>query len=462
MLSDDLRKALEIADKKRAEARRLRLAQGLPVDQHQDPASVARLQNNISRIHPSQTEPEQPTLAELTETINALPAHLGWHNVALTELVRRNAEPKPAEPVVQQLPIPLETSEPTPDVPKPYPETVKVYPSIAAAILRKESSAPARIYFLLRTIDTNGRGCLSLDLIQDELTTSKKPLRIAKAKTSDKNAWRNLRGLLRRGDGIFWTRDEENNCLWLHSAARIALAMGCKQIHGEPIAVPVSAFVEGIQQVRAYLYASFHAGREKINKQGRGVDRPISQASLLTVTAVSGRTQTRYNEVAKLKVRKNYAIGGHSDDDALKERLCEKWGNAFTFKDYKGRHGRRGSSYVASRLPNSYHTSLLHVARGRHSKINDILQDIDLVTNVGEEGAEAEVSASSLLTQRGNGSGQDNRELFYQDSKRASKASSHERDIDHFFISHVRSRRKQCGFWYEIPALDELATEFSK
>ena len=448
MASPELLQALKLAEQKRVEARRLRVERGLPVDQHLDPAKRKALQANIARLQKGREPASQPTLAEMASQLNQLPAHLGWHNVALAKLIRQATNE--ATPIVEQPLLFPEILVAKPDE-KQLATNVKVYPSIALAILRQEHSAAARIYYLLRAIDVEGRGWLRIDKVRQQLTSLKSNLRIAKKKTGENSAWRNLRGLLHRGEGIFWTRDNQDR-LWLHGAARIAATLECPQLYGEPVAIPLKAFVDGIQQVRSYLYASFHAGREKTTSRGRGVERPISQRCLQEVSRLSARTQTRYNKTARLKVRKNYTLGGRSDNEMLQERLYQNMGNAFTFKDVKGRHGRRGASYIASRLPNSYHTPLVHEPRGRHSKINDTLQEIDLVTNVGEEGAEMEISASSLLTQRGNGSEPDYPELFYQDSKRASKASMREQDVDHFFVSHVRSGRKRCGFWYELPA----------
>ena len=454
MISEALLNAQKLLHQKRAEARRLRVEQGRPVDLHKDPAKQKTLQSNIQNLL-QQEDVKPPTLAEIVEKQAAQPSGaLGWHNPAITQLIR-NRMAAANEPInVEQAVLPWPTQmveENEKAQPTQSPKTVKIYPSLATAILRQEQSAAARLYYLCRAIDTHGRGCLHIDEIKKKLTLEESEFRIGKKKTDAKHVWRNVRGLLNRGEGIFWTRDYQDR-IWLYGAGRIALNLECDALYGEPTAVPLNILREGIQQFRAYLYASFHCGREKQNKQGRGVDRPISQISLQEVMAVSGRTQTRYNRVAKIRVRTNYTFCGRDRDDQLKEQLYVKAGNAFSFKDYKGRHGERGATYVASRLPNSYHTSLMHMARGRHSKINDYLSEIDLVTNVGEEGAEAEVSASSLLTPQGNGRDIDDRELFYQDPKKAGRAADQERDIDHFFISIVRSRKRQCSFWYQLPA----------
>ncbi len=441
MTPEELERAHKLLLHKREASRRLRLERGLPVDQHLDPVKHKAFREQYARRQAKTL----PTLAEMVEAAAQLPAHLGWHSTPVAELVRRKqlADKATAEEAEQPPLFPEEepivpSIDPVGEI-DPKTATVKVYPTIALAILRREHSAAGRVYFLLR----------------ERLTAKPSKFRIViHRRTSKQNAWRNLRGLLKRGEGIFWTRDEKHHRLWLHGAHRIALALGCEKLADEPVLLPVKGFLQGIQKVRAYLLASFHTGREKLNKHGRHVDRPISQAQLEALSAVSDRSQRRYHKAARVKVRKNYTLGTVCEADELKERLYDKWGNAFAFKDVKGRHGRAGNCYLASRLPNSYQTSLAQCARGRQQKINAYLDGIDLVPNVGEEGAEAAVSASSLLTQRGNGSGRDSVKLFFHNAKLAGRASGREREVDHFFASHVRSRLKRCSFWYELPAED--------
>ncbi len=449
----------KLTEQKRAEARQVRLARGLPVDQHLDPVKHQAFREQYARRQAQ----KPPTLAEMVEAAAQLPAHLGWHSTPVAELVRKKqlADAAAAEAAEQPPLFPeKEPAAPTPPTDpvgeiNPKTATVKVYPSIALAILRREHSAAGRIYFLLRALDPHGRGWLSVKYVRKKMCAKRSGFRIAKRGVSEDNAWRNLRGLLKRGDGLFWSHDPKQGRLWLHGMQRIALALNCSRLTDEPVLLPVKGFLQGIQKVRAYLLASFHTGREKLNKHGRHVDQPISQARLQALSAVSDRSQRRYHKVARVKVRKNFTLGTVCEADELKERLYDKWGNAFAFKDVKGRHGRAGNRYLASRLPNSYQTSLAQCARGRQQKINAYLDGIDLVPNVGEQGAEASVSASSLLTQRGNGSGRDSVKLFFHNAKLAGRASRREREVDHFFASHVRSRVKRCGFWYELPAEEE-------
>ena len=78
-------------------------------------------------------------------------------------------------------------------------ETVKVYPDIALGMLRQGETATGRIWLLLRHLDQEGRGWLRIDIIKHHLTHKTSKHRVC--------GWRQLRKLLNRGEGVFWTRD---------------------------------------------------------------------------------------------------------------------------------------------------------------------------------------------------------------------------------------------------------------
>ena len=115
----------QLIDQKRAEARRLCLERGLPVDLHQDPEKRKELQRNIQRL--IQPEPTQPNLAEISEKIEDLPDHLGWHNETITRQIRaRSAKPGTKGSSQPLLSVPL-FDEPEPEA-KAEPQTIKIYP----------------------------------------------------------------------------------------------------------------------------------------------------------------------------------------------------------------------------------------------------------------------------------------------------------------------------------------------
>ena len=384
-LSPALQAAQELLYKKRAEARAERLRRGLPVDLHHQEAAESASTN----------QPESLTAAVLKN----LPTHLGWGSEPSTQAIRaalaRRENRKPDVPHSKQgHKQPASTAEaaaeptqhrqqPTADL---LHETIKVYPALATAMLREGYAPQARVYHLLRHLDDEGQGWLSLDFVREQLTAKESALRIANKKTIPTNAWRNLRGILNGGEGVFWNRDNQER-LWLRSAGKIAVSLNCGRLSGYPVALPVSKLLGRIKQVKAHLYATFHTGRERDETKKGPAHRPISQATLRELTGIPETTQRRYNKIANVRVYKHYATGRKYDRDQLKEALYERWGNAFKFTDYKGKQGSAGASYIAQRLPNSYTTKTLQTSKGRQEKIN---RHIDLVTHVGEEGAQVE------------------------------------------------------------------------
>ncbi len=184
----------KLTEQKRAKARQARLDRGLPVDQHLDPIKHQAFREQYARRQAQ----KPPTLAEMVEAAAQLPAHLGWHSTPVAELVRKKqlADAAAAEAAEQPFIFP----EKEPVVPSidlvgeidPQTATVKVYPAIALAILRREHSAAGRIYFLLRALDPHGRGWLSVKYIRKKMCAERSGFRIAKRGVSEDNAWRNL------------------------------------------------------------------------------------------------------------------------------------------------------------------------------------------------------------------------------------------------------------------------------
>ena len=105
------------------------------------------------------------------------------------------------------------------------------------------------MYLLLRHLDKSGRGWLQIEDIRERLTRKDSPLKVM--------GWRRLRMLLHQGFGVFWERDRQGR-LWLRSALRIALELGCHRLKGKRVELPVEALLGGIGTVRAHFYASFH------------------------------------------------------------------------------------------------------------------------------------------------------------------------------------------------------------
>ncbi|MCZ7669437.1 MAG: hypothetical protein M5U34_20785 [Chloroflexi bacterium] len=100
-----------------------------------------------------------------------------------------------------------------------------MYPSLAQGIIREGQAAAGRVWLLLRYLDENGRGWVTEFEAQMHLTTKTSPTRIF-----GKRQWRNI---IKKGDGIFWQR--ENGRLWLNSVGKTAAALGVWQLNGQPV-----------------------------------------------------------------------------------------------------------------------------------------------------------------------------------------------------------------------------------
>lgn len=239
-------------------------------------------------------------------------------------------------------------------------------------MLKTGLAAPGRIWLLLRYLDQDGRGWLAVDQVRQQLGHKESALRVC--------GWRQLRNLLRQGQGIFWQRDKSR--IWLKSAARVAIALEVDRLRGRPVNVPLKALLEGIGQVRAHFYATFHSGRSfqssRPGKKEDGPDKPISRATLRTISHVPARTQRLYEQRAGVEVRSNMAIGERLTEKHLQERAWRHGRATFSFTDSKGTHGPAGGRYVAWRLPNSYLGPHALSPKGRMKKIN---HQLDLVNS---------------------------------------------------------------------------------
>lgn len=245
--------------------------------------------------------------------------------------------------------------------PEPIPDShIRLYPDIVLGMLRHELEAAGRIWLLLRHIDRAGQGWVDIDEARRHLATKGSRLCVC--------GWRQLRNLLRQGQGVFWERDSKR--IWLRGTVRVAASLGVERLSGRPVALPVEALCGGIGDVRAHFYTSFHSGRAD------GEAMPIARATLATVTSVPPRTQRAYEQRAGASARENYAIGEEKTEDTQQERAWRHGRATFVLKDRQGFHGEKGLEYVAWQLPNSYTGPHEQRPRGRQRHLNRKLADL--------------------------------------------------------------------------------------
>ena len=334
------------------------------------------------------------------EIIAQLPDHLGWGSDRLTAVLRQRqlrlgaAEAadeastwrpgsttrlaEQAAPAVEKDPPPLRPFDPE--------GTVKLYPDIALGMLQRKQATVGRLWLLLRHLDQAGRGWIRIANIRSLLTQENSPYRLC--------GKRQLRKLLRRGEGLFWQQREGR--VWLRSAAKVAAGLGVARLSGRPVALPVTVLLSGVGEVRAHFYASYHSGRRH--------DNPISRASQEERTGVPARTQRRYGRVAGLQTQANIAVGPTYKKEVLQEAAWQRGRAVFEFIDVQGQQGEPNGRYVAWHLPNSYRGPHQPAAPGRQRKINRQLKD--------------------LVNQRaqGNGGTETVERLFYADGAEAGQA----------------------------------------
>ncbi|MCP5096100.1 MAG: hypothetical protein GY943_11140 [Chloroflexi bacterium] len=355
----------------------------------------------------------------------ALPAHLGWGSAPLTAVLRNaNDSHSPgstnhAEEALRARDIRSETViSPSQThatwTPNPH-DTIKVFPDIARGMLRNEQTAAGRIWLLLRYLDREGKGWLRIASCKKALATKITPIRIC--------GWRQLRNLLRQGEGILWTRDKTR--IWLKSAANVAAALEVERLTGKPVSVPVHVFTGSIGHVRSHLYAAFHSGRSRDDQR-----QPIARETLTELTGVGRCTQLTYESHTGLAVQHNYAVGERYSSETAVKHAWHHGQATFVLQDSYGEQGKPGRSYIAWQLPNSYGSCHPHAPKGRQRRINRKLKD--------------------LVTTGAPGNNRDRLDTrYYPDGKLAVKTASRHPEWDVYWWRQ-RTRNGRSDMWQQV------------
>jgi hypothetical protein len=334
--------------------------------------------------------------ASAAAPITALPGHLGWGSRALTAVLRRQSQAADSEADGQEWLEHIRETAVSPttattdnhskrsgtgyaSATEPQMRSwVKLYPDIGLGMLREEMTAPGRLWLMLRYLDREGRGLLRIDIITNQLTKKSSTLHFC--------GKRQLRNLLRDGEGVYWTRDKER--VWLRSAGKVAYALGVARLTGRPVSLPVEALLDGIGTFRAHLYAAFHSGRTKETPHGEQA-MPIARETMEQLSGVGRSSQRAYEAQIGIDVQANFAVGEKSTREDLEKRAWAKGQALFELKDYRGQQGKKGKTYLAWQLPNTYHGQHRHRPRGRQKRINRKLKDLvmkGMPGNVGRTG----------------------------------------------------------------------------
>ena len=239
-------------------------------------------------------------------------------------------------------------------------ESIKHYPSIGIAALMEEQAAIYRVWLMCRYLDVDGRGWLHVQDIREQLTGKESKLRLF--------SWRRLRQVLGQGHSRFWKWDKAQSRLWLFGAARVAAYLDVEKLVGKPVALPVKSVTKSIGDFKAHLYGAWHSGRKTNN--------PISREVQEAITSVPQRTQRHYCKVSGIRRRTNIAIGNRKNPEEAEKQAWQRGQATFEFVDHQGRQGRKGTTYIAWHLPNSYTGPHQQTSKGRMRKINRKLADL--------------------------------------------------------------------------------------
>ena len=371
------------------------------------------------------------SVKDLTAAIAAAPAHLGWGSEALTAVVRQRRQQKSGGAADEQdwlarLAAQLPAPSPQPLTPNPQPPAtnpqlptdawVKLYPDIGLGMLRREMAAPGRLWLMLRYLDQQGSGWLRIDIVRQLLTAKSSALRLC--------GKRQLRNLLRDGEGVFWTRDKER--IWLFSAARVAYALGVERLSGQPVALPVTALLAGIGHFRAHLYAAFHSGRKGM---------PIARDTLAGLSGVGRSSQRAYESRANVKVQANFAVGELAQEENRENRAWVQGQALFELKDYRGEQGKKGKTYLAWQLPNSYTGQHQNCPKGRQKRINRTLKDLVMKGMPGNVGG-------TVGTRRPE-------KLYYPNGKLAAKVHGRQPERELYWQQH-RTGNGRFTVWQQL------------
>ncbi|MCA9917376.1 MAG: hypothetical protein KC445_05455, partial [Anaerolineales bacterium] len=303
------------------------------------------------------------------------------------------------------------------------PEWVKLYPDIGLGMLREELTAPGRLWLMLRYLDSEGRGSIRIDIIKQKLTKKNSSLRLC--------GKRQLRSLLKDGEGVYWSRDKEY--VWLRSAARVAFALGVDRLTGRPVALPTAALLAGIGTFRAHLYAAFHSGRAKETPHGDQA-MPIARETLEYLSGVGRSSQRNYEDRIGIGVQSNFVVGELSTKEAMEKRAWSKGQALFELKDYRGQQGRKGKTYLAWQLPNSYSGQHRHRPRGRQKRINRKLKDLVMKGMPGNVGGTSETRQPE--------------KIYYPNGKLAAKACGRDPEREMFW-KRYRTGNGRFDLWQQ-------------
>lgn len=297
----------------------------------------------------------QPTVADISPALQAAQLRLKQLRQAFQGVQPGRERHTTPWQIPHSTPTPSPVTQP--ETKPTHPESTRLWPDLAMAMLREGVVAPGRVWLLLRLIDKPGRGWVCRQEMRQRLTDKTSALRIC--------GWRQLRNLLNQGNETFW--QQKNDRIWLKSPAKVAQSLGIERLITRPVALPINSLTQSIGRVRAHFYASFHSGRE---------GKPIARQTLTDLCDVSRATQRTYETETGVKATANWGIGDRASKIAIEEYAWQHGQAMFTLKDRLGKLGQPGRAYLARQLPNSYQGPHQTLSKKSQKRINRNLADL--------------------------------------------------------------------------------------
>ena len=317
------------------------------------------------------------------------------------------APPKPA------------TSHQLPATPSAFAPNIDHHGDIAIAALRAGQSSHYQMWLVMRLLDKDGAGRVSLDTLKLHTTNGF-------SKHFLYNGPR-LRQILAEGDGRYWTLPS-STCVRAHiyytATHRLAYNLGLTRLTGRFVTITADQAKSSQATFRAHCFAAWLANR----------GNPITQEAIQRLTGIHPRSQRRYVELAHIRVNRNIAIGPRFTPDTAQEQAWQRGTALFDFTDHRGRQGPAGRKYCAWHLPNGYEGP----ARGTRSQqrsTNKRLQ-ATLVKNGARGNGQAVVNEQAY------------RRLFYENGARAGQAIGRQAGQDNDVYWRGMQARTGTSLWY--------------
>ncbi len=215
---------------------------------------------------------------------------------------------------------------------------VRLHPALSQAALRQRQDKALRLWVVLRALDAEGRGHISLDEAKSSLRTE---LNLS---------GRSVRRVLADGAGRWWSSDGVT--LHLRSLDSVCRALKLERKPGAPVEVALDD-IRSLARFRSFCLSAQFANE-------KAIDRPVSLNTLAGRVGRSRRTVFSYIRASGARVQRNVLHSIRRPVPLDAGGRAQGW--HFTLAD-------DGKPIMAKRLPNSYFLDVLAAPEGRGRKV---------------------------------------------------------------------------------------------